>query len=345
MRLCRRKLLVYGLLSAAILLAAGEYYARFHLGLGTPPLFFTHPTIEYMLKPDQDVYHNGKRILVNQYGMRAAPFVKEKSPGELRIMVFGDSVLGGRNRIDHSSLSTTIVQERLKDSRGEVTVGHISAGSWGPGNWLAYAKEYGFFGADVVILVISSNDYADNPTFKPLNRRTHPTTNPALALTEWFSRDLLRNLPGSIFDSTPPQQERTRAPTEKEILRGLGDLKEFLALAKSATPHVVVLQHWERTELVRSETWPGNTRIREVCEAAEVAQVSLEPYLRQAIDSGNDPYRDRIHLNQAGHQQLAEVILANLPAEYRPAMPGDDAPPTEESAASQHETDLGSVPN
>lgn len=64
-------------------------------------------------------------------------------------MMFGDSVLNGRNLTDHQSLATTILRTTWKEEfSSDFIVGNISAGSWGPGNWLAYAKEYGFFDAD-----------------------------------------------------------------------------------------------------------------------------------------------------------------------------------------------------
>ncbi len=73
-------------------------------------------------------------------------------------------------------------------SEKKIVVGNISAGSWGPGNWLAYAEEYGFFDADVIVLVISSHDIEDNPTYQKLNQYTHPTRRPIFALWEGLVR-------------------------------------------------------------------------------------------------------------------------------------------------------------
>ena len=56
------------------LLLAGEWFARSVLGLGDPPLSITHPRIEYLYAPNQDVRRFGKRFLVNDYSMRSAPF-------------------------------------------------------------------------------------------------------------------------------------------------------------------------------------------------------------------------------------------------------------------------------
>lgn len=60
----------------AISLVGGEVVARFVLGLGDPPLSVAHPTIEYLLKPNQVVHRFGNRYLVNQYGMQSEPLPK-----------------------------------------------------------------------------------------------------------------------------------------------------------------------------------------------------------------------------------------------------------------------------
>ena len=192
----RSNYLIRTIILLLVIFAIGEAFARYYLGLGTPPLSVTHARIEYMFKPNQDIYRFGNHYIVNQYGMRTIPFSKEKANGDFRLMVFGDSVLNGGNLTDHAALATTILNDRLSGlNYKNVIVGNISAGSWGPGNWLAYAKEYGFFGADIVALVISSHDYTDNPTFQALSKNTHPTEKPISALLEGITRYLPRYLP------------------------------------------------------------------------------------------------------------------------------------------------------
>jgi hypothetical protein len=150
----------------------------------------THPSIEYLYQPNQDVRRFGNRILINAYGMRSPDFpALKQDPDERRILVFGDSVLNGGAQTDHEALATSILSRQLADVwHKPLVVGNVSAGSWGPGNWLAYAREYGLFDADAVVLVMSSHDTADNPTFAPLNPNTHPTECPWTAVGEGLTR-------------------------------------------------------------------------------------------------------------------------------------------------------------
>ena len=194
-----------------------------------------------------------------------------------------------------------------------MVVGNISAGSWGPGNWLAHAKEYGLFGADIVVLVISSHDYADNPTFQALNKNTHPTEKPISALLEGITRYLPRYLPQlSTGNKNTTELDRFAAEVnEQEVQKGLNDLKRFLELAKSNLTNVLVLQHWEKSEIESGSANPGNQPIKVVCEQMGISPISLEPYFRRSIESGINPYRDNIHPNQVGQQLIAEAIFIN----------------------------------
>ena len=229
-------------------------------------------------------------------------------------MVFGDSFLNGGNQTDHAVLATTVLQNSLSETKDKVVVGNISAGSWGPGNWLAYAKEYGFFEADIVVLLISSHDYADNPTFQPLNPNTHPTEKPISAFFEGITRYLPRYLPrlGVSGASNEPDRFEENAK-EQEILKGLEDLRGFLEQAKKKSTKVLVLQHFEKKEIERGFAYDGNQRIKEVCESMALSPISLEPYFRRSVEFGKNPYRDNIHPNQIGQQLIANAILENMP--------------------------------
>ena len=309
-----RKLFIWVLITVVLTLGGGELFARYYFGLGTPPLYVADPKIEYMFKPDQDIYRFGNHIVINHYGMRSVPFASHSTKNELRLMAFGDSVLNGGSQTDHAELATTVLQGRLASiTNSKVVVGNISAGSWGPGNWLAYANEYGFFDADVVILVISSHDYADNPTFESLNPNTYPTEKPLSALAEGISRYLPRYLPLFASSENTNESNHFAKHAAEEETKGLADLSIFLALARNSSKQILVFQHWTKEEIEKSEADPGNERIREICESIGISPIQLMPYFLQSMQSGANPYRDNIHANQTGQQLIAEAVLENLP--------------------------------
>ena len=290
----------------------GEIGSRYFLGLGTPLLYMPHPRIEYMLKPNQNIHRLGKHFFVNQYGMRSEPFVGKK--GGLRMMVFGDSVVNGGNSTDQKDLATSLLRNWIiKEGYKELVVGNISAGSWGPGNWLAYAKEYGFFDADIIILVISSHDYIDNPTFAPF-ANAHPIKRPVSALLYGFTRYFYPSLIKMITRNNirKPVQPTNDMVTEAEAKKGLSDLKEFLRLAKKEAKNILVFQYLTQTEITSFTTMPGYQRIKDVCEESDIKPVSLEPYFRKSLEKGINPYQDDIHPNVSGQRNIAEAVMENL---------------------------------
>ena len=294
------------------LLLAGEWFARSVLGLGDPPLSITHPRIEYLYAPNQDVRRFGKRFFVNDYSMRSAPLAARKGADERRVLVFGDSVVNGGNLTDHQDLATTRLAHDLRPFAGgnKVVVGNVSAGSWGPGNWLAYSQAYGFFEADVVVLVASSHDVTDNPTFAPLDPNTHPTKKPLLALTEGLTRYLPRYLPaflrgGGTTEVKPVQTDRDR-------VQGLADLRAFLLAARATGAAVVLVQWPERGEVAAGVPAGGFADLTELASETGVRNVLAAPAVAAALAQGRAPYRDKIHPNDEGQQLLADVLLREL---------------------------------
>lgn len=287
----------------------GEAFARLILGLGDPPLSIPHPRIEYMFKPNQDIRRFGNQILINEYGMRSDVFPAHESVAELRVLVFGDSVVNGGSQTDHSKLATTILAQKLSSSTTEVVrVANVSAGSWGPGNWLAYVREYGFFNADAVVLVISSHDAGDNPTFAPLDPQTHPLSRPTLALWEGITRYLPRYLPQGNSAATPESVNPDAITTDAGMQQGLADLDAFLELAHAQTPKVLVVQHPERSEIERNLFQPGHAAIYKLATERGISVIQFSPTLKRVLAAGGNPYRDNIHINDHGQRELAGVI-------------------------------------
>lgn len=293
-----------------VLFLCGEVFARYFLGLGNPPLYVGDSDIEYMLKPNQDVNRFGNRYIVNQYGMRSKRF-EQKKDKEIRILLFGDSVLNGGSLTDHNELATTLLENRLNEIYNEhVVTGNASAGSWGPGNWLAYARKYGFLETDMVILIISSHDYMDNPTFKPLDYH-YPTEKPVSALLEGFNRYFVPRFLPALTGGTD-EKEHTTSEFEAGK-KGLQDLEQFLEMAKHNSDSVMVFQHWGRAETTNDSLQVGNKRISALCARMNIPAVELGPAYQAALRKNEQPFRDKIHPNPIGQRLIFETILKELP--------------------------------
>jgi hypothetical protein len=285
------------------LLLATEGYCRFHLGLGDPPLSIADAQIEYLFAPNQHLRRFGNRVEYNAWSMRSDDFPVQKSqPNELRVMVFGDSVVNGGAVTDQHDLATSILQRQLGAVLGRpVVVGNISAGSWGPPNMLAYARRFGLFQADVVAVVVSSHDYADAPTFEPTVgvNPDFPSHRPWCATWEAITRYLPRHVP-LLAGKTPP----VPLPTQKDIDESLGALGDLIRLAQQNGAKVVLGQHLEVGELPLGHPQHGHDAIAKVARDAGV-----EPFDIEGTGASAALYRDHIHTNQAGQAFIAARLL------------------------------------
>jgi lysophospholipase L1-like esterase len=270
------------------------------------------PEIEYLFKPNQEIRRFGNRIHYNAYSMRSDDFPKLKSdPRELRVIFLGDSVINGGALTDQSAIATEILKKRLTSELGRpVVVGNVSAGSWGPANLLAYVKQQsGWFDADVVVIVLSSHDYGDAPTFKPVVgvQRDFPDHRPLLALEEGFARYLLPRLQSGASSSNASVPS-DQPPDAKQIEQSMSAIAELIDRARASGATVIVAQHFEPQELTGALR-PGHDRILQLAEAAGVRVVQLGPAEKAALDAGNNPYRDTIHPNDAGQRVIADALF------------------------------------
>jgi hypothetical protein len=284
-----------------VVLGAAEIFARTYLGLGTPPLSVPHPTIEYMFKPNQDVRRFGNRQFYNEYGMRSAPLPDARRT-EI-VLVIGDSVINGGNLTDQADLATTIAT--LNDA-GRFYA-NISAGSWGPGNQLAYLKEFGTFGADAAILVLNTGDLDDLPRFGPIDPTTHPLESPLTALGEGIVRYLPRYLPDTMSGWLRPgliQHPFSQTAAEisgENYLNGL-----FSYFAEASLPVCVVLHSGLDEQSEQSPT--AGAGIKKLATKAGVPIVETLPVFGQNSRDPAQFYLDNIHINSNGQAIFVDVL-------------------------------------
>jgi hypothetical protein len=223
--------------------------------------------------------------------------------------------------MDQDSIATSILPQSLRkiDSTDEVL--NVSAGSWGPGNWRGYAKTYGFFDATDVILVVSSHDATDNPSFVPLNPNTHPERNPPFALYELFSRYLqprrvLSQVIGSRLGGTMDEQSENAAKESlsQALKIGLADLDAFLGLAKNSGARVAVVQFWDRKEVESGRPSFAHQEIFDELKRNNVEIVqSYESFKACSSDPAKELFVDAIHpYTLAGQQCLADLLQIAL---------------------------------
>lgn len=309
-----RRGLLWGSAAIVAFLVVTELVARFGFGLCDPPLLVADADMEYRFAPSQHCRMFGNEISFNRYSMRAADFPEQKStPDEFRVMVFGDSVVYGGTKVDQADLATTRLRDSLQARlKRPVVVGNIAAGSWGPPNMDAYARRYGFFDADVVVIVVSSHDVSDAMTFTPVVGLDVdlPDRKPRLALWQIATRYLPRFLAIWRQANSAPEPHPATEPTQ-EVAASMGALRHLIDSARASGARVIVAQHYERTEL-DGHVMLGHDIIQENVRSTRIEPVQLGPRFKALLDRGVPPYRDFIHPSPAGQAEIAGALEAEI---------------------------------
>lgn len=302
------------LLVIATTLACAELFCRFVIGLGDPPLYQADRSMEYVLQPSKTYRRFHHRFAVNQYSMRSDDFAPQKSSAaELRVLVIGDSIIYGGVRIDQNDIDTEILKRDLQRQFGRpLVVGNASAKSWGPPNELAYLERFGALDSDVVILELSSHDYADSPTFIPVVgvAAEYPGKKPWSAFADLVATYILPHY--FNFGVTPAGIDKTvinTDPSERDIAQCRDAERAFFRLARSQGARVGLVQHLTLPEL-SGKYDAGYAANREVAEQEGVPVADDADELRAQLKSGSNPFYlgDPLHLNGLGQRALAHTL-------------------------------------
>jgi hypothetical protein len=292
-------------------LIAGELAARFILGLGDPPLYVLDPEIEYLLAPNQCCRRFGNDYIVNKWSMRSGPLAEPKPASELRVLVIGDSIVNGGGRIDQSRLATTRLCQELDPAQGGYerrVAANISAGSWGPPNELAYVKRFGTFDADVVIIVLNSDDVADVPGLEYIGS-SWPRRKPWCALQELVGVYAWRGVCKVLRRSPEPAPAPHAATHEQDVEACHRAFDELVTEVRRKGAKVGVVQYLKRPE-VTGRPEAGYTEIGRWAAEAGIEPVSSGPAFKVELDAGHELYLsgEDVHPNDQGQAILAGVL-------------------------------------
>lgn len=304
-------LIIAGLIILA--LGAVELALRFFFGFGRPPLYVADPQIGYRLAPNQRTKRFGNVLEINQYSMRGAAIAPTPDADTLRVLLLGDSIANGGWWTDQTEILSRQLERQLTslspDAYADIEVLNASANSWGPRNELAYIAKFGTFDAQVLVLLLNTDDlFATAPTSVQVGRdRAYPKRYPPLALAE---------VAGRFLKSAPiPELEAVQQEGGDRVGANLEAIRQLHHLADKAGCRLVLAM----TPLLR-EVQPPGPRDYEIKARQRVDQfVELEqiPYIDflgdfQAIADSQSLYRDHIHLSPKGYTVVSQTLTTAI---------------------------------
>lgn len=309
------------------LLVVLEVLLRVLLGFGNPLIYIPDAECGYLLAPNQKVRRLGNRIEINEYSMRTGSIAPLPVPETLRVLLLGDSVANGgwwTHQTDiiseimarqlrlqvHNLTSDTQLDSKVKYSDCEVL--NASANSWGPRNQLAYAKQFGLFGAKVLVLLLNTDDlFASVPSAGIVGRdRSYPDRKPPLAIVDLLSRYLLPTVP--VSSSTAPTPE-----TGDLVGRNLEAIRQIQIICVSANVKFLLSLTPKRHEFGEPglRDWEVKARVRlaELVKTEKITYIDFLPIFNSVAELPK-LYRDSIHLNPQGNQLVSQTICRQIVA-------------------------------
>jgi len=273
------------------------------LGLGNPPLYVADPEAGYRLRPHQRLRRWGKRMVINRHSLRNAESVNELPVEGWRVLLLGDSIVHGGTWTDQNqTLSEQVRQFLMPRLGGAGIVLNAAAPSWGPQNQWGYLRQFGTFEAQVVMLLLNTDDlFAPPPTDWPVGRdRQYPRHRPPLALWEALS----------ILLARPAQRLATRPPSGDPVADNLLTIEQMRQFVQPQAQFLVAL-----SPLRRELKQPGprdyervaRQRLRALLQRGGVPFLDLLPRWN-ALANPEILYRDGIHPSPAGNAQLSQAI-------------------------------------
>lgn len=295
----------------AIALLLLEVFLRLFFGFGDPLLYIADPEIGYLLAPSQKVRRFGNRIEINEFSMRSGNVAPKPVAGIQRVLMVGDSIVNGGWWTDQKDiLSEVVARTWTGDFKLEVL--NASANSWSPRNELAYLKRYGLFNAQVVILVINTDDlFGTTPTSLGVGRdRNYPDRKPNSAIAEVITRYLLP------APELPEALKKVQAEGGDRVGANLEAIRQIHEMVKQHQAKFVLAM----TPLLREVEPPGSReyeikarqRLLAFTQAEGIQYLDFLGIFQAESKPAVSLYRDHIHLSDSGNdlvsQWLCQVI-------------------------------------
>lgn len=316
---------LFGLMGSLAVVAIAELVLRLVYGVGNPPLYVADARTGYRLAPSQSLRRRGNHMAINQYSMRGPAIALQPASHTLRVLMLGDSVVNGGWWTDQSQLLSVRVQaalsEQLSAQGQEVEVLNASANSWGPRHELGYVLKFGTFGAQIVLMVLNTDDlFAIAPNAYDLGRHpAYPTRRPLLALGELVTKI-------KPYRPSPRLQALYDQPGDR-VGVNLEAIRQLHQTVKAAQGRLLLAMTPLKREL--GQTGPqdyervARQRLKDLTQAQAIPYLDFLPQL-QSLEA--DPlYRDHIHLNPAGYHWVGQQLGQFIATAGIPSMPETSA--------------------
>ncbi len=278
---------VLAALALALLLGA-ELWLRLTIppSSGESIYVYTLATPRYkLMKPNATVKAWGKELSTNELGFRDAA-VPPKQPGELRIVVLGDSFTVAAG-VDRRDMWTGLVQQHLRKGFPQARVVNLAVGGYNVVQYRMVLEEVGLRLAPDLLLValFPDNDfsmatYEENFRVASGEPQAEPPWHQRLYVYRAYLGRLEARARGWFAKEKPARNDRSGWDKNAAALQAIAEIarREKLPLAVALLPHT---WHFERQR-------PLFARVGALCRELQLACIDLlEPFIARRLDEAS----------------------------------------------------------
>jgi lysophospholipase L1-like esterase len=302
-------ILIFSLVGITLVIESG---LRFFLGFGNPPLYVGDDQIGYLLAPNQETRRLGNHIKINQYSMRSGEITDKKPQNTIRVFLLGDSIVNGNWWTDQKNILSALIERQLAQNLAQnstvnqIEVFNASANSWSARNELAYVKRFGLFEADILILIINTDDlFGTAPNSAIVGKDpSYPERKPFLALIELYERYLKESQPIAELE----QAKQERGDRVGFNLKAIDNIKAIAD--NNSTQFILVFTPLLRELKEGSKNYEqkARNRVQELVTQQEINYIDFLPMFAD-FPQPEFLYRDHIHLSPQGEAMVSKAIV------------------------------------
>lgn len=270
-----------------------------------------------------DPSHKGYAI--NSAGFRDDEFDEAKQEGTIRIIALGDSTTAGNGVPDVSRIFTQLLEKRLNESRGDedprYEVFNLGVGGYHTMQEVETLRVKGLeYDPDLILLTICMNDFSlhgDGGVVRRLRKINEASSSDGGAIV--YNRLLeLSRLAFIVHHRLRRPATEDSGWYEENVLEGRSTVGAGLQLlSKLQQRHgfgvlVVILPEF-RAPFGEYRPQARSIHERVFDEARGLPGIAvvdlLESFASTGIDVSEFAWDDKLHMNEAGHATMAEILL------------------------------------
>jgi hypothetical protein len=267
---------------------------------------YTLQTPRYkVMKANASIVASGKELRTNELGFRDRP-LPPKQPGELRVIVLGDSFTVSAG-VDYRDIYTTLLEQRLSPAHPGLRIVNLAVGGYNIVQYALVLREIGLALEPDLVLVALFPDNDFTLENYDLNRRVAAGLEPAVPERPWHEgmyvyRAYLHRVIRKLFgDAATVFKEAAHVGWELNVaaLQDIAEVtrREKLPLLVVALPHTF---HFEKQRALFA-------RVEALCRALELTCVDLlEPFIARGVR----PTSLRLHALDAHPNERYNLLVA-----------------------------------